>query len=134
MTRQEHIEAAVDKYTDNSVNYLEYCDDGWEDKTDIDYVERAFMAGIEWADAHQNHWHDAQGDDLPEIDREVIVLLDNGKVCFAHRPNKKGYLGKSMVTGNIETFYPHTYDKGGWNIPNVKWWCDINLPKEGGEE
>ena len=75
-----------------------------------------------------NHWHDAQGDDLPPIDKEVIVLLKSGKVCFAHRPNKKEYLGKSMVTGNIETFYPQTYDKGGWNIPNVKWWLDVKLP------
>lgn len=128
MTRQEQIEAAVDKYTDNPANYLEYSDDGWEDKTDIDYIERAFMAGAAWSDAHQDHWHDAQGDDLPEIDKEVIVLLDNGKVCFAHRPNKKGYLGKSLVTGNIKTFYPHTYGKGGWNIPNIKWWLDVELP------
>ena len=81
-----------------------------------------------------NHWHDAQGDDLPPIDKEVIVLLKSGAVCFAHRPNKKGYLGKSIVTGNIETFYPQTYGKGGWNILNVKWWCDINLPEERGEE
>lgn len=85
--------------------------------------------------AKEGLWHDAQGDDLPEIDREVIVLtqsypLDKGEyaVSFAHRPYKKGYLGKSLVTGNIETFYPHTYGKGGWNIPDVKWWLDCSLP------
>lgn len=131
MNRQEQIEAAVDKYTDNPANYLEYCDDGWEDKTDIDYVERAFMAGVEWADAHQSHWHDAQGDDLPEIDKEVIALLDNGKVCFAHRP-VYSYAGMNS-NGEIEYFHPKRYDKGEWNIPNVKWWCDINLPKGGGD-
>jgi hypothetical protein len=94
-----------------------------------------FAAGVMWADKHQNLWHDAQGDDLPEIDREVIVLtqsypLEKGEyaVSFAHRPYKKGYLGKSLVTGNIETFYPHTYGKGGWNIPDVKWWLDCSLP------
>lgn len=37
MNRQEQIEAAADKYTDNPANYLEYCDDGWEDK--IDYLK-----------------------------------------------------------------------------------------------
>ena len=42
------VNEAVDKYTDNPANYLEYSDDGWEDKTDIDYVERAFKAGAEW--------------------------------------------------------------------------------------
>lgn len=42
------VNEAADKYTDNRANYLEYSDDGWEDKTDIDYVERAFKAGAEW--------------------------------------------------------------------------------------
>jgi len=79
--------------------------------------------GAEWADSHL--WKDAQGDDLPEIDREVIALLDNGKVVFAHRPYKGKYIGKSLTTGNIETFENETYDKGGWNQPNVKWWLDI---------
>ena len=91
---------------------------------------KSFIKGAEWRDA--NLWHDAQGDDLPEIDREVIVLCDDGqggyKVCFGHRPYKKGYLGKSLVTGNIETYYPETYGKGGWNIPDVKWWLDVSIP------
>ena len=95
--------------------------------------QKSFEAGGKWQLEHL--WHDAQGDYLPEIDREVIVLCDDGhggyKVCFAHRPNKKGYLGKNLVTGNVETFYPHTYGKkGGWNIPDVRWWLDVDLPKE----
>lgn len=134
MNRQEQIEAAVDKYTDNSANYLEYCDDSWEEKTDIDYVERAFMAGIEWADKHpQSHWHDAQGDDLPPIDKEVIVLRNNGQIAFGHRPNPDGEVWKHP-DGTLEHVHFKTYGKGGWNIPNAKWWCDINLPKEGGDK
>lgn len=43
-----NIDEAIDKYTDNPANFLEYSDDGWKDKTDIDYVERAFKAGAEW--------------------------------------------------------------------------------------
>ena len=73
-------------------------------------------------------WKDAQGDDLPIIDREVIALLDNGKVVFAHRPPEY-WDGKNIITGKVTRNYPKTYDKGGWNIPNVKWWLDVDLPK-----
>ncbi len=74
-------------------------------------------------------WKPADGDDLPEIDREVIAILDNGKVVFAHRPPEY-WDGKDIVTGKVTRNYPKTYDKGGWNIPNVKWWLDVELPKE----
>ena len=71
----------------------------------------------------------ADGDNLPEIDREVIALLDNGKVVFAHRP-PEFWDGKNIVTGKVTRNYPKTYDKGGWNIPNVKYWLDCLRPKE----
>ena len=74
-------------------------------------------------------WKPADGDDLPEIDREVIALLDNGKVGFAHRPPEY-WDGKDIVTGKVTRNYPKTYDKGGWNIPDVKYWLDVELPKE----
>ena len=74
-------------------------------------------------------WKDAQGDDLPEIDREVIAILNNGKVVFAHRPPEY-WDGKNIVTGKVTRNYPKTYDKGGWNIPNVKYWLDCLMPKE----
>lgn len=92
----------------------------------------AVKAGAEWQSS--NFWKDAQGDDLPEIDREVIVLTQNYPlkgseyaVSFAHRPYKGKYIGKSLTTGNIETFENKTYGKGGWNIPDVKWWLDCNM-------
>ena len=72
-------------------------------------------------------WKDAQGDDLPEIDREVIALLDNGKVVFAHRPPKY-WDGKDIDTNKVTRYYPKTCDKGDWNIPDVKWWLDCSLP------
>lgn len=93
----------------------------------------AFFKGAEWADEHQSHWHDAQGDDLPPIDKEVIVLRNNGQIAFGHRPNPDGEVWKHH-DGTLEHVHFETYDKGGWNIPNIKWWCDINLPKEGDEE
>lgn len=75
-------------------------------------------------------WHPADGDYLPEIDREVIVLLTNDMVCFAHRPNPNGWDGKSTTTGEVKHYTPKTYDKGGWNIPDVKFWLDLGLPNE----
>ena len=73
-------------------------------------------------------WYDAQGDVLPDIDREVIVLCMNGKVCFGHRPDPKGFNCKNVDTGEMEHLEPMTYDKGGWNISDVKWWLDLDLP------
>jgi len=71
----------------------------------------------------------ADGGDLPEIDREVIALLDNGKVVYAYRPPEY-WDGKNIATGKVTRYYPKTYDNGGWNIPNVKYWLDVKLPKE----
>ena len=76
----------------------------------------------------KDFWKPADGDDLPEYDREVIALLDNGKVVFAHRP-PEFWDGKNIDTGKVTRYYPKTYDKGGWNIPNAKYWLDVDLPK-----
>jgi len=72
-------------------------------------------------------WKDAQGDDLPEIDRDVIALQGR-KVVFAHRPNPQGWNGKNISTGKVTHYTPKTYGKGGWNIPDVKYWLDAPLP------
>jgi len=91
--------------------------------------------GAKWQ--KENLWKPADGDDLPIFDREVIVLtqpypLENSEyaVSFAHRPNPNGWDGKSLSTGKVEHYTPKTYDKGGWNIPDVKWWLDCLMPKE----
>jgi hypothetical protein len=112
------------------------------------HQQKPFMDGARWADEHpsnlykdviahisgnaykvwkQNLWHDAQGDDLPAIDKEVIVLCNNGKVCYGHRP-KEYWDGKNIATGEVTRHYPKRYDKGGWNIPDVKWWLNVELP------
>ena len=91
------------------------------------YAMPCFLAGAVWQKSH--NWKSADGDDLPEIDREVVALLDNGKVVFAHRPPEY-WDGKDIVTGKVTRNYPKTYDKGGWNIPNVKYWLDCSMPKE----
>lgn len=101
-------------------------------------MECAFEAGAQWQ--KENLWKDAQSDDLPEIDREVIVLyqrypMENSEytVGFGHRP-KEYWDGRNIETDEVTRYYPKRYDKGGWNIPDVKWWLDCELPKmEGGE-
>lgn len=91
--------------------------------------------GAQWQ--KENLWKDAQGDDLPEIDREVIVLAKALpehedsllKVSFAHRPPKY-WMGMSISTGEITRYEPMRYDKGQWSKPAVVWWLDVELPKE----
>lgn len=93
-----------------------------------------------------NLWKPADGNDLPEIDREVIALVGlegffeippdepvklSYKVVFAHRPPEY-WNGKNILTGEVTRHYTKRYDKGGWNIPNVKYWLDVELPKEMG--
>ncbi len=88
--------------------------------------EYKFIEGANWQ--KKNLWKDAQGDDLPEIDREVIALQGR-KVVFAHRPNPEGWDGKSLDSGKVEHFEPQTYDKGGWNMPDITYWLDAPLPE-----
>ncbi len=84
-------------------------------------------------DTLKSLWKDAQGDDLPEIDREVIALQEDFrgsfKAVFAHRPNPKGWDGKSLSTGEVEHYVTMIYDKGGWNMEGVTYWLDVPLPE-----
>ena len=88
-------------------------------------VETAVLFGLNYIE--KNILKDAQGNDLPEINREVIVLCENGKVCYGHRPDPNGWDGKNITTGEVSHYTPQIYDNGGWNIPNVKWWFDIDV-------
>ena len=97
-------------------------------------INPSFISGAEWV--LNNLWKPADGDYLPEIDREVVVFIQNFpddagimKVAIAHRPNPNGWDGRSILTGEVDHYTPKTYDKGGWNIPDVKWWLDLDLPK-----
>lgn len=97
---------------------------------------RIWLAGADWAFKNlQDFWVDAHGKNLPEYDEEVIVLIqdwddeDYTRVAFGHRPNPKGWTGKSLSTGKIEHFTPKTFGKGGWNLANIKYWLNVKLPK-----
>lgn len=100
-----------------------------------DVIANAITEGYKlgWLESLKYLWKDAQEDDLPEIDREVIVLCDDGhggyKVCFGHRP-VESYTGISITNhSEMEEYYPERHDKGGWNIPDIRWWLDVELPK-----
>ena len=127
MTREEQIEQSAYQYGNCFEQHFEL-------------ASMAFIKGAQWADAHL--WHPADGDDLPELEREVVVFTkdfpnDAGimRVGIAHRPDSKGWDGRNILTGEVNHYTPKTYDKGGWSIPDVKIWLDCPMPyEEGGEE
>lgn len=106
MTRKEEITKAADRYW-KDVYYV----------SDLSWTTIvAFKKGAEWADS--TAWKPADGDNLPEIDREVIALVEEHGLCkvvFAHRPNPNG----DAIC----------FDKGGWNMPDIRYWLDLELPK-----
>lgn len=75
--------------------------------------------------ARENLWYDAQGSIVPEYNREVIVIGRDGKVFFGHRPDPKEV---TMVEG--KPYHAKTYDKNGWNWPNIALWLDVEVPEE----
>jgi hypothetical protein len=94
-----------------------------------DDVFETFIDGALWQKEHL--WKDAQGDDLPEIDKEVIALIEafgHYKVIFAHRVDENAEIHTS-IDGKPLVLHPKRHGKGGWNIPDVKFWLDLNLPK-----
>jgi len=121
----------INELADRHVGHAE------EDDEDISVTQQrnSFKWGM--LTALKEAWKDAQGEDLPEYDREVVVFIQNFRddagmmsVAIGHRPNPKGWDGKSLSTGKVEHYTPMTYDNGGWNQPDVRWWLDIPLPYE----
>jgi len=102
-------------------------------QTNRDRICDAVRLGAKWQKEHL--WKPADGEDLPEIDREVIVLVqefpddkDHLRVAFAHRPSRYTKVWNSDL-GEKQIVEIERYDKGGWNIPNVKYWLDCSMPK-----
>lgn len=87
-------------------------------------ARNVWRAAVEWAYSHPQ-WHDAQGDNVPEYGREVIVIRRNGMICYGHRPNPKEYV---IVEG--KKCFAKTYDKNDWNIPDIALWLDVEVPHE----
>ena len=91
------------------------------------YAQVAFSTGCEhgYQYARKNLWFDAQGDIVPEYGREVIVIGRDGKVFYGHRPDPKEV---TMIEG--KPYHAKTYDKNGWNWPDIALWLDVEVPHE----
>ena len=121
-------EQFIKDYTNHCSNEL--ADGGFHEWLTPEQAVRAVELG------RNNLWKPADGNDLPEIDREVVVFTQNFpedasimKVAIAHRPNPNGWDGRNILTGEVNHYTPKTYDKGGWSIPDIKGWLDLELPK-----
>lgn len=96
---------------------------------------KVWWQDTQWQLLRTSPWKDAQGDDLPKIDREVIALTqpdpndEHLRVGFAHRPNKYTKVWNYDL-GEEQMVEVERYGKGEWNIPNVKYWLDCSIPKE----
>lgn len=55
-------------------------------------------------------WHKAS-EELPEEEKEVIVIYDNGYLCYNHRPKKGGYYRRP--DGKKVPYVP-LVDEDGW--------------------
>ena len=80
-------------------------------------------------------WKPAEGSDLPVSGREVIVLVQDDpddkdylRVAFANRPSKYTKVWYHDL-GEEQVIEVERYGKGEWDIPNVKYWLDVKLPK-----
>lgn len=105
-----------------------YANEIWEHTCPEMYQTRQdCLAGIEYGYqyAKKNLWYDAQGDIMPEYGREVIVIGRDGKVFYGHRPDPKEI---TMVEG--KPYHAKTYDKNGWNWPDIALWLDVEVPDE----
>jgi len=87
-----------------------------------DFAIGVAVATAKWADSHPQ-WYDAQGDNVPEYGREVIVIGRDGKVFYGHRPDPEEV---TMVEG--KPYHAKTYDKNGWNWPGIALWLDVEIP------
>jgi len=149
--QEEPVSDELEKAAEEYIKYTPRYDIGYEleegnDPTEIecftvDEATAAFIAGAKWQ--KENLWKPADGDDLPDIGREVIVLIKDSvqrnihakeyliyRIGFGHRPNPDGWDGKNIDTDEVTHYTPKLYDKGGWNAPNIAYWLDIELPKE----
>ena len=120
---------------ENNVGY-------WQEKANLEYIrqrqehgvndpymiteiDEAFDAGFDkgYQYARKILWFDAQGDNVPEYGREVIVIGRDGKVFYGHRPDPKEI---TIIEG--KPYHAKTYDKNGWNWPDIALWLDVEVP------
>ena len=124
MTREEKANELAQKYFPDANNI--WARPNYEAR----FAKEACLEMASWVE--QNLWKSADGKDLPELEREVVVFTQkeglSPRVGIAHRPDSNGWDGRNILTGEVNHYTPKTYDKGGWSIPDVKIWLDTSLP------
>lgn len=118
------LEKGYSDWTDQQIDYSRNDDD----------IEKFIEWLVEELDKVNNLWKDAEGDYLPLIDKEVIALegLDeesNYRVIFAHRVDPDRVIRTTIDNKPLE-LHSSKYGKAGWNLPNLKYWLDLELPKK----
>lgn len=111
-TLQEKIEEAARQY--NYKNRTPYALNG--------HTFGAFIEGAKWM--LSNLWKDAEGEDLPEINKEVLALQKH----ILNEEDEEDCFYQVVFAHRVDIDYVVSYDKGEWNIPNIKWWLDLELP------
>ena len=114
----------MSKRTEELYPLVHYGEGGWNNIEAVDnenYIRLSRRAAYEQAEKDLG-WHSVD-ECLPEIDEEVIVLVDNihGKVveganyiCFGHIVDRR-----------------YAMDYNGWNIPGVRFWMPCpKIPEE----
>lgn len=83
-------------------------------------AKRAFIAGAKHVLA--SLWQEDTDDEsvLPPIEKDTIVLFEN---------EMDGRLYATITFRGDKTVSKYSYGKGGWNIPNVKYFLNVELPK-----
>lgn len=120
------LEDIAEFQKESFLTLLENCDEDLAQAVS-EAIKNSFLAGAGYV--INNAWQKADGDYLPEIDREVIALqrcASGHRVVYAHRPYPNGYV---VVKG--EKLYPKCYDQGGWNIEGIEYWLDVKMPNDG---
>lgn len=113
MTKQE-LNTACDFLNDRlyptvKVLYEDFVDviDRWEL---IDEFRKVMEAVIKESLTTELTWHKAS-EELPEEEKEVIVIYDNGYLCYNHRPKMGGYLCRP---DGEKVPYEPLVDEDGW--------------------
>ena len=86
--------------------------DGREKVDSVLPVRKFYIRAYEQAEKDLG-WHSVD-ESLPEIEEEVIVLKELGKIAFGHIVDRR-----------------YAMDYNGWNIPGVKYWMSCpKLPED----
>ena len=54
---------------------------------------------------------------------------NNYRVVFAHRVDPDRVIRTTIDNKPLE-LHPSRYGEAGWNLPNIKYWLDLELPKK----